>query len=138
MRGRAAAASLAVIGSALGDFAVLYFALRAVGADVNPAAALAAFIVSNVAGMIPMTPGGLGFVEAGMAAVLTVAGATDAQALLAVAAYRLAATWLPCLAGAVAYVWFKRRHRKLLAPCDCQRRSASGGAVARPASPGNA
>jgi len=111
LRGRAPTASLAVIGSALGDFAVLYFALRAVGADVNPAAALAAFIVSNVAGMIPVTPGGLGFVEAGMAAVLTVAGATDAQALLAVAAYRLAATWLPCLAGAVAYLWFKRRHR---------------------------
>lgn len=111
LRGRTGAASVAVLGSALGDFAVLYLALRAVGAHVNPAAALAAFIVSNVAGMIPITPGGLGFVEAGMAAVLTLAGATDAQALLAVAAYRLAATWLPCAAGAIGYVWFKRRHR---------------------------
>jgi uncharacterized protein (TIRG00374 family) len=111
LRGRSVTASLAVVGSALGDFAVLYFALRAVGAHVNPAAALAAFIVSNVAGMIPVTPGGLGFVEAGMAGVLTVAGATTDQALLAVAAYRLAATWLPCLAGAVAFVWFKWRHR---------------------------
>jgi uncharacterized protein (TIRG00374 family) len=111
LRGRAVAASLAVVGSALGDFAVLYFALRAVGAHVNPAAALAAFIVSNVAGMIPVTPGGLGFVEAGMAGVLTVAGATTDQALLAVAVYRVAATWLPCLAGAVAFVWFNRRHR---------------------------
>ncbi len=36
-----------------------------------------------------------------MAGVLTLAGATDAQALLAVAAYRLVATWLPCLAGVV-------------------------------------
>jgi hypothetical protein len=61
--------------------------------------------------LIPITPGGLGFVEAGMAGVLTVAGATNAQALLAVAAYRLAATWLPCLAGAVAFFWFKWRHR---------------------------
>lgn len=111
LRGRALTASFAVVGSSLGDFAVLYFALRAVGAHVNPAAALAAFIVSNVAGLIPITPGGLGFVEAGMAGVLTVAGATNAQALLAVAAYRLAATWLPCLAGAVAFFWFKWRHR---------------------------
>ena len=111
LRHRAGWASLALVGSALGDFAALYFALRAVGAHVNPAAALAAFIVSNVAGMIPITPGGLGFVEAGMAGVLTIAGATTDQALLAVAAYRLAATWLPCAAGAVALVWFKRRHR---------------------------
>jgi uncharacterized membrane protein YbhN (UPF0104 family) len=111
VRGRALAASCAVVGSALGDFATLYFALRAVGADVNPAAALAAFIVSNVAGLIPITPGGLGFVEAGMAGVLTLAGATASQANLTVAAYRLVATWLPCAAGALAYVWFKRRHR---------------------------
>ncbi len=113
LRGKAVIASIAVVGSALGDFAVLYFALRAVGAHVNPAAALAAFIVSNVAGMIPITPGGLGFVEAGMTGVLVLAGATTSQALLAVAAYRLIATWLPCLAGAVAYVLFKRRHRDL-------------------------
>jgi hypothetical protein len=111
LQGRALTASLAVVGSALGDFAVLYFALRAVGAPVNPAAALAAFIVSNVAGLIPITPGGLGFVEAGMAGVLRLAGASDAQALLAVAAYRLVATWLPCAAGAVAFGWFKWRHR---------------------------
>ena len=78
---------------------------------MNPAAALAAFIVSNVAGLIPITPGGLGFVEAGMAGVLTLAGASDAQALLAVAAYRLVATWLPCAAGVVAFGWFKWRHR---------------------------
>jgi hypothetical protein len=111
LRDRATPASLALIGSALGDFAALYFALKAVGAPVNPAAALAAFIVSNVAGLIPVTPGGLGFVEAGMAGVLTLAGATTDQALLAVAAYRLVATWLPCAAGAVAFVLFKRRHR---------------------------
>jgi uncharacterized protein (TIRG00374 family) len=112
LRGKAVLASLSIVGSSLGDFAVLYFALRAVGANVNPAAALAAFIVSNVAGLIPITPGGLGFVEAGMSGVLVVAGATTSEALLAVAAYRLFATWLPCAAGGVAYLWFKRRHRE--------------------------
>ena len=30
------------------------------------AAAMAAFVVSNVAGLVPLTPGGLGFVEAGL------------------------------------------------------------------------
>lgn len=96
---------------ASGDFLALYFALRATGAHVNPAAVLAAFIVSNIAGMIPVTPGGLGFVEASLAGVLTIAGATGVQANLTVATYRLAATWLPCVAGAVALVWFRHRHR---------------------------
>src|SRR5207302_2883928 len=96
---------------ATGDFLALYFALRATGAHVNPAAVLAAFIVSNIAGMIPLTPGGLGFVEASLTGVLPIAGAGAAQANLTVATYRLAATWLPCLAGAVAFVWFRHRHR---------------------------
>ena len=109
---------------AFGDYLALYFALRATGAHVNPAAALAAFIVSNVAGMIPFTPGGLGFVEAGLAGVLIVAGATDDQATLTVATYRVAATWLPCLAAGFALLWFQRRHRDrrlrevLVAPHD--------------------
>ena len=96
---------------AVGDYLALYFALRATGAHVNPAAALAAFIVSNVAGMIPFTPGGLGFVEAGLAGVLVIAGATDTQASLTVATYRVAATWLPCLAAGFVLLWFRHRHR---------------------------
>ncbi len=93
------------------DYSALLLSLRAVGAHVNPAAVLAAFIVSNIAGMIPLTPGGLGFVEASLAGVLGVAGASTAHAHLAVAIYRVAATWLPCLAGAIAVVWFRHRHR---------------------------
>ncbi len=112
LRGRVLRVVLVDLSRALGDYVALYCALRATGAPVNPAAALAAFIVSNIAGMIPLTPGGLGFVEAGLAGVLTVAGATDAQADLTVATYRLAATWLPCVAGAIALVVFQRRHRE--------------------------
>lgn len=92
------------------DYSALLLSLRAVGAHVNPAAVLAAFIVSNIAGMIPLTPGGLGFVEASLTGVLSVAGASAADAHLAVAIYRVAATWLPCAAGIVAVVWFRQRH----------------------------
>jgi uncharacterized membrane protein YbhN (UPF0104 family) len=59
-----------------------------------------------------VTPGGLGFVEAGLAGVLTIAGAADTQADLSVATYRLAATWLPCVAGLIAYALFVSRRRK--------------------------
>jgi uncharacterized protein (TIRG00374 family) len=95
----------------LTDYAALLLALRAVGAHVSAAAAMAAFVVSNIAGLVPFTPGGLGFVEAGLAHILTTAGASRPEAHLAIATYRLAATWLPCLAGFVALVLFQRRHR---------------------------
>ena len=111
LRSRAWLVAFLVFAQPLADYAALYLALRAIGAHVSPVAVLAAFIVSNVAGLIPFTPGGLGFVEAGLGAVLVVAGATDADAELAVVTYRLAATWLPCIAGAIALALFHRRHR---------------------------
>lgn len=98
------------------DFLALLLSLRAVGANVNPAAVLAAFIVSNIAGMIPLTPGGLGFVEASLSGVLAVAGTSEFHANLAVATYRVGETWLPALAGAVGLVWFQRRHRATSIP----------------------
>jgi uncharacterized protein (TIRG00374 family) len=111
IRSRAWLVAFLVFAQPLADYAALYVALRAIGAHVSPVAVLAAFIVSNVAGLVPFTPGGLGFVEAGLAAVLVVAGATDADAELAVVTYRLAATWVPCIAGAIALALFHRRHR---------------------------
>jgi uncharacterized protein (TIRG00374 family) len=112
VRDHAAFVSLIALARPFCDYLALLFSLRAVGAHVNPAAVLAAFIVSNIAGMIPLTPGGLGFVEASLAGVLTVAGASDLHADLAVATYRVGETWLPCLAGAIAWFWFERRHRE--------------------------
>jgi uncharacterized protein (TIRG00374 family) len=111
LRERAWLVVLLVVMQPLADYVALYIALVAVGAHVNPAAALAAFIVSNVAGLVPLTPGGLGFVEAGLTGVLTIAGAARPEARLAVVTYRLAATWLPCIAGAIALACFHHRHR---------------------------
>ncbi|MEY2589871.1 MAG: putative heme transporter [Acidimicrobiaceae bacterium] len=113
VRARAVLVTFLVFAQPLADFAALYFALRAVGAHVSPAAVLAAFIVSNVAGLIPFTPGGLGFVEAGLTGVLVVAGAARPEARLAVVTYRLAATWIPCIAGFIALALFHRRHRNV-------------------------
>lgn len=111
LQDRAALIGFIALTRPLCDYSALLLSLRAVGAHVNPAAVLAAFIVSNIAGMIPLTPGGLGFVEASLAGVLSVAGASAGDAHLAVAIYRLAASWLPCLAGAIALAWFRQRHR---------------------------
>lgn len=112
LRDRAVLVVVLMFAQPLADYAALQLALVAVGARVNPAAVLAAFVVSNIAGLVPFTPGGLGFVEAGLAGVLTVAGAAVSEANLAVATYRLAATWLPSIAGAIALAAFHRRHRQ--------------------------
>ena len=116
LRDRAALVAFLVAAQPLADYLALYLALRAVGAHVSPVAALAAFIVSNLAGLIPFTPGGLGFVEAGLVGVLVLAGSTRSAARLAVVVYRLAATWLPTLAGGVAFTLFQHRHRQPSGP----------------------
>ena len=111
VRERAAFVAFLALAQPLTDYAALYLALLAVGAHIDPAAAMAAFVISNVAGLVPVTPGGLGFVEAGLTRVLILAGAGRTAARGAIVTYRLAATWLPCLGGFVALLLFQRRHR---------------------------
>lgn len=91
------------------DYMVLMVALNAVGAHPRPSLVLVAFAGSAVLGMIPITPGGLGFVEVGLTAMLVASGIPGPDATLATLAYRLFQFWLPIPAGAVAYVLFKRK-----------------------------
>ena len=90
------------------DYLVLVAALRAIGAEPRLSLVLLAYGAASVLGMIPITPGGLGFVEAGLAATLAVSGIAAGDALLATLAYRLFSFWLPIPAGAVAYLVHRR------------------------------
>ena len=90
------------------DYLVLVAALRAIGAEPRLSLVLIAYGAASVLAMIPITPGGLGFVEAGLAATLTVSGIAAGDALLATLAYRLFSFWLPIPAGAVAYLIHRR------------------------------
>lgn len=92
------------------DFCVLLAALAAVGAQPRPAVVLLAYVVAALLGMLPFTPGGLGFVEIGLAATLQWANVTPADAVLATLAYRTVSYWLPLPVGVVAYYRFRRRH----------------------------
>jgi uncharacterized protein (TIRG00374 family) len=60
--------------------------------------------------MLPFTPGGLGFVEAGLTATLALAGVGGGAAVVATLTYRLVSFWLPIPAGLVAYGLFRRRY----------------------------
>jgi uncharacterized protein (TIRG00374 family) len=105
-------ALLAAVANWMLDYLVLVLALVAVGARPRASLVLLAFAGSAVLGMIPITPGGLGFVEVGLVAMLTLAGIPGPDATLATLAYRLFQFWLPIPAGAIAYVVFKRRYGK--------------------------
>lgn len=101
----------AALGNQLFDFLALYVSLLAVGSHVDPVLVLLAYVAGSALAMIPITPGGLGFVEAGLTGVLTLAGVTPEHAVLATLIYRLFSYWMPLPAGLVASFLYRRRHR---------------------------
>jgi hypothetical protein len=62
--------------------------------------------------LIPLTPGGLGFVEAGLVGTLKLAGVAASAALAATLLYRIVSFWLPLPAAGVAYALFHRREMR--------------------------
>jgi uncharacterized protein (TIRG00374 family) len=92
------------------DYIALLCALRAVGGQPRPSLVLLAYAATQLLALIPLTPGGLGFVEAGLVGTLTLAGVAPQDALVATLLYRLVSYWLPIPAGAVAYFVFRRRY----------------------------
>ena len=79
------------------DYLCLLAALRATGANPRPSVILIAYAVAGVIGMIPITPGGLGIVEASLTGLLVLSEVNSSQAVLATLTYRLASYWLPLL-----------------------------------------
>jgi len=104
------AAILSAAGTTGFDYLALLCALRAVGAQPRPSLVVLAYAGAKVLTLIPLTPGGLGFVEAGLVGTLTLAGVEAQDALLATLTYRLVSFWLPIPAGGVAYAAFRRRY----------------------------
>ena len=103
-------ALLAAAGNTGFDYLALLAALLAVGASPHPSLVLLAYTSAELLALIPFTPGGLGFVEAGLAGTLTLAGVPGRDALAATLLYRLVSYWLPLPAGGIAYVLFRRHY----------------------------
>jgi uncharacterized membrane protein YbhN (UPF0104 family) len=101
-------AVLASVGKWGFDYIALLCILASLDARPDPALVLLAYAAASLLSMIPITPGGLGFVEAGLAGLLGLAGVDVGVAAVATLAYRLVNFWLPLPAGGVAY-WLARR-----------------------------
>ena len=84
-------------------------ALRSVGAHPAILPAAVVYLAGNAVGAAAPTPGGLGGVEAVLAAGLTAMGIPAAQAISGVLVFRIATFWLPIPAGWLSYLWLQRR-----------------------------
>ncbi|MCU1351481.1 MAG: hypothetical protein JWM05_690 [Acidimicrobiales bacterium] len=101
------------------DAAALWVFLRAFGAFVNPVNLIVAYGLVSVLAVIPITPGGLGVVEAVLTPTLVGFGLTKSTATIGVLAWRFAQFWLPIPLGGLAYASLKLgphgRRRRLTA-----------------------
>ena len=93
------------------DYLCLLAALRATGSEPHIWLVLLAYSAAGIIALFPLTPGGLGIVEASLSGLLVLAGVNGRSAVVATLAYRLAQYWIPTIVGAVAYALFRRRYR---------------------------
>lgn len=80
----------------IGSLALVFVAF---GHEPRLMVLLIGFAVSQLGAAVPLTPGGVGFVEGGMVAAFTAVGVALPVATTVVLTYRVLETWLPTLAG---------------------------------------
>lgn len=90
------------------DASALWVMLAAFGSPPGIVGLLVAYGLANVMAAVPISPGGLGVIEAILIPTLVGFGTPSAQASIAVVAYRLVNFWLPIPVGAVSYVAVER------------------------------
>ena len=89
------------------DAASLWCFVAAFGHRANPIELFAAYGIANVAGALPVTPGGLGVVDSIAPLLLVGFGITRSVATLGVLGWRMVNFWLPIPTGAAAFVSLK-------------------------------
>ena len=101
-------ALLAAVGRWGFDLGCLVAALEALGERPRLGLIVLAFCAAQLLAQIPVTPGGLGFVEAGLTGTLALAGVAGGTAVLATFAYRLCSYWLQLPLGVVGLALARR------------------------------
>ena len=99
---RAVRIAVHAVGVDVGGIVLLWLVLRALSLPLGFQVAVVAYAVSLMFSIVGFLPGGLGFVEVSLAAVLVSYGTPGVAAAAAVALFRLFELWLPLAAGALA------------------------------------
>jgi uncharacterized protein (TIRG00374 family) len=108
---RAGRLTVSVLASQLAVFALLLLSARAVGISDNQVSfleMLLSFSVARLLGAIPITPGGLGIVDAALITMLTGFGASSDAALAADLVWRATTYFPPIFLGAGTYAVWRR------------------------------
>src|SRR5205085_10458733 len=105
--------------------AALWACVRAAGATLGADGTFVAYGIAAVVAALPVTPGGLGVVEASLIPSLIAAGAPHGAAVLGVLAWRALTFLLPIPVGAVSFVVLQRRPRTPSAVRGCIGSTAS-------------
>ena len=100
--------AIAALGVWITQIIILWSCLRAFGQDSAIGPVAMAFFIGSAANLLPLLPGGVGSVEAGLVGALVAFDEPFAAATLAVLSYRLISYWLPTIPEALAY--FGLRH----------------------------
>ena len=125
------------------DAAALWVFLRAFNVSMEFDALIIAFGIANLLAAIPVTPGGLGYVDTGYIGMLVGFGAAAGGAALGVAAYRFAQFFFPILIGGVMYLtlrvgpWSIERRDRLMRFATWPRRSRAAARRASTSSSGS-
>jgi putative heme transporter len=120
------AAVAATVGRWVFEYLALLVALHAIGAQPDPTLVLLSFTTAELLGLLPFTPGGLGFVEAGLTGTLALAGVGASDAVLATLMFRLVSFWLPLPIGLAAAFVYRRRHSRRDHEADAATRPSAG------------
>lgn len=110
-RGRWWRSVFAMAASRMFDYASLVAALVAFGAHARPSEVLLAYVVSQALAIVPITPGGVGFVDIGLTGMLVLIGIDTDTAVIGTLLYRLFSFWLPIPLGALAWGGWRIRRR---------------------------
>ena len=87
----------------LGDLVCLIAAAHALGLGLGIVPIVGAYLAVQVIRQIPLTPGGIGLIEASLLVALVAAGATHGTAAAVVLTYRLLSCWIVAPIGLLAW-----------------------------------
>jgi uncharacterized membrane protein YbhN (UPF0104 family) len=103
----------AMAASRMFDYASLVAALVAFGAHARPSEVLLAYVVSQALAIVPITPGGVGFVDLGLTGMLVLIGVPADTAVIGTLLYRLFSFWLPIPLGLFAWTGWRISRRSV-------------------------
>ena len=90
------------------NIATLVACFEAFGVHPEISGLVQAFFIGSAANLLPLLPGGVGSVEAGLIGALLAFDQPGAQVVVAVLTFRLVGYWLPTIPQAVAYFQLNR------------------------------